>query len=78
LRVKLSSYQRISRLPVPAKIAILIRKRECLGKRDDPEQSKAFIEKAHEIEADEEHSAADKLMERLAKTKPEPRSANRK
>ena len=23
------------------------------GKRDDPEQSKAFIEKAHEIEADE-------------------------
>ena len=48
------------------------------GKRDDPEQSKAFIEKAHEIEADEEHSAADKLMERLAKTKPEPRSANRK
>jgi hypothetical protein len=42
-------------------------------KRDDPEQSKAFIEKAREIEADEEHSAADKLMERLAKTKPEPR-----
>jgi hypothetical protein len=40
--------------------------------RDDPEQSKAFIEKAREIEADEEHSAADKLMERLAKTKPEP------
>jgi hypothetical protein len=40
---------------------------------DDPEQSRAFIEKAREIEADEEHSAADKLMERLAKTKPEPR-----
>ena len=41
--------------------------------RDDPEQSKAFIEKAKEIGADEKHSAADKLMERLAKTKPEPR-----
>jgi hypothetical protein len=43
-------------------------------RRDDPEQSKAFIEKAREIEADEKHSAADKLMERLAKTKPEPRN----
>jgi hypothetical protein len=41
--------------------------------RDDPEQSKAFIEKAREIGADEKHSATDKLMERLAKTKPEPR-----
>jgi hypothetical protein len=40
---------------------------------DDKEQSKLFIEKAREIEADEKHSAADKLMERLAKTKPEPR-----
>jgi hypothetical protein len=46
--------------------------------RDDPEQSKAFIEKAREIEADEEHSAADKLMERLAKTKPEPRVKDKK
>jgi hypothetical protein len=36
--------------------------------RLDPEQSRAFIEKAREIEAEEEHSAADKLMERLAKT----------
>jgi hypothetical protein len=41
--------------------------------QDDPEQSRAFIDKAREIEADEEHSAADKLMERLAKTpKPKP------
>ena len=40
---------------------------------DDSEQSKAFIEKAREIGADEKNSAADKLMERLAKTKPEPR-----
>jgi hypothetical protein len=41
---------------------------------DDKEQSKAFIEKAREIEADEEHSAADELMKRMAKTKPEPHS----
>jgi hypothetical protein len=43
------------------------------NKPDDKEQSKAFIEKAREIEADEGHSAADKLMERLAKTKPDPK-----
>jgi hypothetical protein len=42
--------------------------------RDDPEQSKAFIEKAREIEADEKRSAADKLMERLAKMKPQPKA----
>jgi len=48
------------------------------GTPDDPEQSKDFIEKAREIGADEKHSAADKLMERLAKTKPEPRSAEKK
>jgi hypothetical protein len=47
-------------------------------KQDDPEQSKAFIEKAREIEADEKRSAADKLMERLAKTKPEPRKPSAK
>ena len=43
--------------------------------RDDPEQSKAFIEKAREIEADEEKSAADELMKRLAAKKPEPRTS---
>jgi hypothetical protein len=42
-------------------------------KADDPEQPKAFIEKAREIEANEEHSAANKLMERLAKTSPQKR-----
>jgi hypothetical protein len=42
---------------------------------DDAEQSKAFIEKAREIGADEKHSAADRLMERLAKTPPEPRKS---
>jgi hypothetical protein len=47
------------------------------AQRDDPEQSKAFIEKAREIEADEKRSAADKLMERLAKTRPEPRAKSK-
>ncbi|MGM4917195.1 hypothetical protein [Tardiphaga sp. 813_E8_N1_3] len=40
---------------------------------DDPDQSKAFIEKARELEADGDTSAADKLMERMAKMKPEPK-----
>ncbi len=44
---------------------------------DDKEQSKLFLEKAREIEADEEHSAADKLMGRLAKTKPEPKTKSK-
>jgi hypothetical protein len=39
---------------------------------DDKEQSKRFIEKAREIGADEEKSAADELIGRLAKTPPEP------
>jgi hypothetical protein len=46
--------------------------------RDDKQQSKLFIEKAREIEADEKrHSAADKLMERLANRKPEPKGKQR-
>lgn len=48
------------------------------AKRDDPDQSKAFIEKAREIEADEERSDADLLMKRLAKTPPEPRNPKKK
>ena len=48
------------------------------ARRDDPEQSKAFIEKAREIGADEKRSAADKLMGRLAKMKPEPRKTSDK
>jgi hypothetical protein len=43
-------------------------------KKDDEAQSKAFIEKAKEIEADQKESAADALMERLAKQPPEPRA----
>lgn len=42
-------------------------------KRDNKEQSKLFIEKARELEADGEASKADLLMGRLAKMKPEPR-----
>jgi hypothetical protein len=37
-----------------------------------------FIEKAREIGADEESSAADKLLGRLAKMKPEPRKKTTK
>ena len=42
------------------------------SKRDDPEQSKLFIEKAREIGADEEKSAPDELIGRLAKMPPQP------
>lgn len=52
-------------------------KRQAMGKasrptRDDPAQSRAFIEKAREIEADEERSRADDVMGRLAAEKPKP------
>jgi hypothetical protein len=56
----------MGRLSTPMTLANDVRK-------DDPEQSKAFIEKAREVGADEKRSAAEKLMERLARTKPEPR-----
>lgn len=42
-------------------------------KPDDRAQSKRFIETAREVEADEESSAADALLGRLAKQAPEPR-----
>jgi hypothetical protein len=38
---------------------------------DDKEQSKLFIEKAREVGADEEKSAADELIGHLAKKPPE-------
>jgi len=44
------------------------------AKVDDKEQSRAFIEKAREIEADETRSNADSLLGELAKMKPNPRS----
>ena len=45
--------------------------------QDDASQSKLFLEKAREIEADENDSASDKLMGALAKMKPEPRAKKR-
>jgi hypothetical protein len=42
-------------------------------KPDDKAQSKRFIQTAREVEADEESSAADAVMGRLAKQAPEPR-----
>jgi hypothetical protein len=41
---------------------------------DDKEQSRAFIEKAREIEADEKHSVADDLLGQLAKMPPQPKT----
>jgi hypothetical protein len=44
-----------------------------MTKPDDEEQSRMFIKKAREIGADEEQSAADELIGRLAKEPPAPR-----
>jgi hypothetical protein len=41
--------------------------------RDDPKQSRLFIEKARELGADEDKSASDTLIGQLAKKPPEPR-----
>jgi hypothetical protein len=47
-------------------------------KPDDPEQSKAFIEKAREIGADEKSSAAaDELLKQMAKEKPQPKPSKK-
>jgi hypothetical protein len=47
-------------------------------KHDDKEQSRLFIKKAREIGADEQRSAADELLGKLAKTPPEPRTKQRR
>jgi hypothetical protein len=47
-------------------------------KPDDKEQSRRFVETAREIGADEEASAADQVLGRLAKQQPEPRKPQRK
>ena len=44
------------------------------AKRDDSEQSRLFIQKAREIEADEQQSSADELLGHLHKKPPEPRT----
>jgi hypothetical protein len=46
-------------------------------KRDNEEQSRTFIEKAREVGADEEKSAADELLGQLARKPPEPHSKQR-
>ena len=43
-------------------------------KADDKEQSRAFLEKAREIDADEAKSKADELLGALARKPPEPRN----
>lgn len=47
-------------------------------KPNNKEQSRLFIEAAREAGADGETSAADSVLERLAKQQPEPRKPARK
>lgn len=44
-----------------------------LSQKNNPEQSRLFIEKAREIEADQQRSRADELLGHLASKPPEPR-----
>jgi len=46
-------------------------------REDDKKQSRLFLEKAREVGADEEKSAADELLAQLAKKPPEPRKKPR-
>jgi hypothetical protein len=54
-----------------------MQKKTSRPKPDDKAQSRAFIEKAREIEADERGSAADKLLGHLHKKPPEPHKKRR-
>jgi hypothetical protein len=58
----------------------MLKKTKTQAERRKPdEQSRLFIETAREIGADEETSAADQVLGRLAKQQPEPRKpANQK
>ena len=47
------------------------------SRRDDKEQSRLFIKTAREVGADEEKSAADELIGRLAKMPPQPQSPSK-
>lgn len=47
------------------------------SRRDDKEQSRLFIKTAREVGADEEKSAADELIGRLAKMPPQPQSTSK-
>jgi hypothetical protein len=46
-------------------------------RRDDAKQSRLFIEKAREVGADEEKSAADDLLKKLHKMPPTPRKSSK-
>ena len=58
---------------MPRKRPPRVAPRASKSSRDDPDQSKLFIEKAREIGADEEKSTADQLLGHMAKKKPEPK-----
>jgi hypothetical protein len=47
------------------------------SRRDDKEQSRLFIKTARECGTDEEKSAADELIGRLAKMPPQPRTTSK-
>jgi hypothetical protein len=49
------------------------RKKKRSPENEDEEQSRLFIDTAREIGADEEHSAAEQLLGKLAEKKPDPR-----
>lgn len=49
-------------------------KRKAQRDHDDPAQSKAFIEKAKEIGADDDALRTDDVMRLLAKTPPKPKA----
>ena len=51
--------------------------RKSAPKPDDVAQSQRFLETAREVEADEQSSAADAVMGKLAKQAPEPRKGRR-
>jgi hypothetical protein len=51
--------------------------RQPAKKPGDKVQSRLFLKKAREIEADEERSAADELLGRLAKMPPQPKGKSK-
>jgi hypothetical protein len=56
------------------RLEMMLRKsKDYLRNPDDKEQSKLFIKKAREIEADEGHSSADDIIGEMAKKPPEQR-----
>lgn len=54
-----------------------MRSQKTRTRRDDPAQSRLFIKKAKEVEADETASASDTLIRHLAAKRPEPRKPSK-